>query len=490
MRIDDELSQAADDLSIEISSSVRPAIPALPNRQSRVPSGRRLVLVVGSLALVGIGAAIATVRPFGSSEKEVIVATEPPDTGQPDNGQSDGSGEPADDATVTSVTPPGDDATVVTSEEDEITEGADVVGANRPEATTTDPTFGTPLTLFENTSVDGGALVPLPGGSPAFNADGSRILLYESGDARSHMLYDGESLALIRRLSIAAADIEQVYWDPVNPNRIFYPFENELVAYDVTTDRSTTVHQFEDCDKVLTPAGPRPISRDGQKFGFICTQGDDTELVAFNVGTGEEMRRSTPAGSGGLVPFPDGTGFVTRSRDGVVEVFDDQLEPTGLTFTLGTDGFALIQASDGRQLIVTTVYGEPADAVGSVVGFNLANGEATVAIGESIGDSYPPDGTRLAASPLSNGHVVVTIVGDPTKTGSENLDGKVIIVNFDSAVPTVTLVASHGAETQTSDIETFWAQPYPAVSSDGRTVLFSAETDDGVVTTVLAQVDR
>lgn len=467
MTIDDELNRAADDLRRELRSINPPPLPgSTPNRSRTV--GSRVVLVGAVLAVFGVGGALIV----NADRGDEIDAT---GTATVETALADESTSTSTSATASSSTSIEDDVADAPSTQDEIT--------------AIDATFGTSLTILNSPGGPGSAVLPLPGGSPALNADESLLLLYEVGiEPGGHVIYDAATLGRIGPVEVEPFDIEQVYWDPVDPNRLYSVTGDQLMATDVSGDSSTVIHRFEGCDIVQTTGVAQPISADGRWFGAICEQGSTAELVALELATGREIRRATTLGSIGPAPVPDGTGFVSQSADGVVQVLDEELEPTDVTFTVGTDLFALVRTSDGRQLFVTTVFEQPAEAIGSVVGFDLATGAATVAIGEAAGDPYPPSGTLLAGSVTGTAQVVVTIAGDAALADDpDTLDGKVLLVDFDQFEPMVTPIAGHGAARSASTLDPFWVQSHPAVAAGGTTVLYAADPGDGRITVVVAQ---
>jgi hypothetical protein len=106
----------------------------------------------------------------------------------------------------------------------------------------TDPAFGTTITRITDVSPlegDNAIIKPAYATIQAWNADESLLLLWHRG--KGHELYDGQTYAYIRTLPLESpADIEQVVWDPWNPDVIYYPSNYNalprLMRYSVSTN--------------------------------------------------------------------------------------------------------------------------------------------------------------------------------------------------------------------------------------------------------------
>ncbi len=454
MTIDEELRMAADDLRRDLRTANPPPLDRAAN-QRPAASGAQFVLVMASLAILVIGGFV------------VVTGNEPDET----------EASVSDDA----------DTPVADESEPSTAGGGEIDTSGWAERTFIDATTGNRLVSVETQDLPGSAVLPIPAGAPAWNADGSLLLLYEVGvEDGGHALYDGRSLNRIRSLDIAPVDIEQAWWDPTEPSRLYYVLTNELVAHDVITDQVVMVHRFDGCDVVDGVRIPRAISNDGKWFGSLCKRADGTDLVAVDLSTGTEVRRATEPDTVGPVPLVNGSGFVTSSPTGTVVVYNNNLEPTGVSFAVGTDQFALIETVDNRQLYVTAVFEEPEEAIGSVVGFDLSSGQPVAAIGEAVGDPYPPTGTRLSASVAGSGQVAVSIVGTASAIGPTSLDGKVFLVDFNTAEPTVTQIADHLAGIELAEVNPYWTVPHPGMHPDGETVAFAGGLIEGQITTFVA----
>src|SRR5262249_19889138 len=99
----------------------------------------------------------------------------------------------------------------------------------------TDAEFGTKIRRITQVATGSAnpAVVPLSTTVPAWNADGSRLLLLDVAAGR-HELYDGKTYAFVRALDdISPADVEQVYWHTSDPDVFFYVDGKTFVRYHV-----------------------------------------------------------------------------------------------------------------------------------------------------------------------------------------------------------------------------------------------------------------
>ena len=89
--------------------------------------------------------------------------------------------------------------------------------------TYTDPSFGTTIRRVTAVAVgsENAVIKPMYATMQAWNADESFMILWQRG--RGHLLFDGKNYNFIRQLNIAPTDIEQVLWDPVDPDIFTIP---------------------------------------------------------------------------------------------------------------------------------------------------------------------------------------------------------------------------------------------------------------------------
>jgi hypothetical protein len=150
-----------------------------------------------------------------------------------------------------------------------------------------DPAFGTCLVRVTDRQADLSAEDESPGLKneyarvQSFNAGESRLLLY--GTSGEWFLYDAASLRPLGKLPLRA----EPRWDAEDPQRIYYSDETRLMAYSVGTGEQRLVHEFagdlpgQDLAAVWTGYEGRP-SRDTQTWALMA-EDQDWLPVAFLV---------------------------------------------------------------------------------------------------------------------------------------------------------------------------------------------------------------
>lgn len=350
----------------------------------------------------------------------------------------------------------------------------DEVELAEPQAgeTVIDPAFGTSIEAVGNGSTSS-SLLPLQG-RPAWNADGSYLLMYRSGSGFS--LFDSETLTEVRVIPISPADIEQVYWHPTNPELLYFVDHSDdeavyLRSFNVETSSMLTVHTYRECSSV-SGVGSRRISAGTLLIGQLCTGPEGSFIVSVNVETSLAIRQ--PAGDfGAPQPTPTSGRFVVRTPEGVAHVLDNQLLPTGVEFFVGDDPMVVIETDQGQELLVTTVFSGEADQIGSIVAFDLADGSSTVIVGPSTGYPFPPAVGGIGTSLAGDGRVVFATDADPNQP---MLTGEIMIVDFDVASPIATRIVHHRSTGQNAaDIS--WSEAYPSLHPTQPAVIFASDWD-------------
>lgn len=364
-----------------------------------------------------------------------------------------------------------------------------------------EPEFGSVISAV-SAAPSGGTVNPIPQGVSSWNADGSLIVLYESGTLNGeHVLYDGRTFARIGPLPLRPRDIEEVFWDPQRPDRIYYTAENRLLTFDfdpavraggTIVGTETIVHEFAECDDVGAPRSAKPISTNGEMIGLVCLDpatGEAVQWLALDLAAGDEWRATAEGGSTPL-PFPDGSRFVVVSGDGLVRVLDRELQPTELSFSIDADPsqWVTVGTGDGRTLFVTIVFDKPGDLIGTVVGFNLETGLGQVAVGPSTGFPYPPTGTRLSASTAANGLVAVSVAGESVAAEQDTLDGELLLIDFNQRTPVSYRLGHHRSGEGGGGFDTYWSASKISIDPNGDQLLFSSHFGQDRVDTFVIDV--
>jgi hypothetical protein len=330
----------------------------------------------------------------------------------------------------------------------------------------TDPVFGT--TIIRLTDVGaGGVIKPMYSTIQAWNADESLMILYEVDGG--HQLYDGRSYELLRALDINPSDLEHVFWHTSDPDLLFYPDAdtNELIRYHVSDDRKEVVHTFSSCDgQISAGADPMFTSWDSNVFGFRCSSGTifGYTLDADRVTDEQESDSETapqPAPSGKLYYFDGDVLDENLSRLRTLDVAEYDSHASLGRLASGHDTYNAVQWDPGERC-----------DYGTLVVYDLTNGDCRTVIGESNGYPYPSTDIHVSAIAHRNpGWVALSIVGDPS--GEEPLDQELVLAdtNPGGKVCRVAHHHSHGSEGP----QGYWAEPHVVISPSGTRLLFGSD---------------
>lgn len=507
--IHNELVSAGRDLQNNVSSEIPPFKP-----RSDMPA--RIMVVAATLVVFGIGVGgffrfsgggEKTTAEFASEEVEQSVDNGQADGGATDNGESGGGTLVVDGATSA------DNASEGTADEGSADQqsGSDVITESSSEeyveasgsgpvvvATTdiadlvTDKVYRTRVPLERPTTVkavrddkfgvsiqavttakSSEVIGPPANTNPAWNVDGSRLILYHTG-AKSvgHVLLDGQTYETESLLPINPRDVQRIYWDPTNKDRFYYVDREsfEFISYNVATDDETTVHTF-DCDDIKDASSKR-LSDDGNMVAFNCGLDGQRYFVALNIATGVETRVAADTDFAPQVAPTSGL-FVVNSSTGGVDVLDSNLKKVrSLPLTDNSDS-VVVKTPDGRELFVTSVFGADDGRVGNVVAFDLATGVSQVIVGPESGYPYPLSQTTFAVG-VGNSSLVAASIGG-TGTASGLLDGELLLVNFESETPTLTRLGHHRASGSSEVFSDYFARPGVAVHADSKRVIFASD---------------
>jgi len=335
----------------------------------------------------------------------------------------------------------------------------------------TDPEFGTRIVRVTDvyTETGGSAIVPMYSTIPAWNADESYLLLYEV--SAGHRLYDGHTYEFVRRLDIDPPDLEQVYWHPRDPDRLYFVRGNELTEYSVSQDATTVRHTFADCERVSAGEDPMYISWDGASFGLLCE--DTGRAFVYHLDTNTE---TASVASANLSVQVAPSGELAVLRDGV---YDGNM---GLlrTLDLGDVGAnaSLGQLESGHDTLNAAAYrgGPGGSGTGTLVVFDLTTGQDTVVVGQDTGYPYPPSGTHVSAvAHRAPGWVAVSIIGD-SYDGQELLDNELLLIDTNTSL--VCRIGHHRSHAENGPVG-YFAAPHVVVSPSATRVAFGSDWGGG-----------
>jgi hypothetical protein len=352
-----------------------------------------------------------------------------------------------------------------------------------------DPQFGTTIRRITaaNESTGGNAvIIPMYSTMQAWNADETYMILYDrtTGEGR-HNLYDGKSYQFLQTLPIRATDLEQVLWDPNDPDLLYYPSNYNavpnLMSYRVSTGEVSVVRNFQSAP-TNCPAG---------NWGILLSLGSDPQYMSFGpakvLGLQCGNTKFTYSISANVIlgvvniSSPNAPG-VTPS--GGLAFLGDSIYDYTLKFLYKVPLLEpyshsnLGRSASGHDTLNEVSFDDPPNEVGSLVTVDLWTGQKKVIVGPATGYPYPPSTTHISSSSKSApGWAAVSIVGDPAGQGL--LDEELLLANTDTSQ--VCRIGHHRsyAGVVPESKWGYWSEPHNVISPSGTRVLFGSDWGNG-----------
>lgn len=338
-----------------------------------------------------------------------------------------------------------------------------------------DPQFGTTIRRISNAGT-GHVVKPMYSTIPAWNADESYIILYHTEGAPyagMHVLYNGKTYELIKPLNDTAADLEQIHWDPVDPNIFYYPsnYNNKarFIKYDVRTDTETLVHDFAlaptSCpnDGTLSfGSDPQYMSWDGNNkvVGLQC---GSSKKISYNITTDTVLGTTTINSVNAPVAAPSGNLFHLDAK-----VYNPAFALQRTLVAAVVDEHASIGRKANGADVYNVVSFDDAQP-GNLISYDLATGTRNVIIGPATGYPYTITGTHISSVAIKNpGYVSVDMVGEGT--GQTLLDNEIVLADLNGN--RVCRVAHHHSK---EGPQGYWAEPHSVISPSGTRILFGSD---------------
>jgi hypothetical protein len=312
------------------------------------------------------------------------------------------------------------------------------------------------------------------------------MVLYVAEPTRGHMLYDGRTYRFLRRLDIAPADIEQFYWDPVDPKILWFIYNWEesgrsvrrLVRYHVDSGHADPIHDFTGCglpygDQVNGGSDPQYNSWDNQLWGLRCRREyPKQDVFSFRLSSSKE----SPRQSGSAVTpvaCPSGTCLWAPGPKSSV-VLDPDTYAVRRKLTLdGSEHGDLGRNAAGEDYFASVQF--DGRVVGTLVTENLQTGAVRVVVGPSTGYPYPPSGTHVSAIAMRRpGWVAVSVTGHAS--GQKLLDSELLVANVDTGQ---VCRVGHHRSTGSDGPNGYWAEPHVNISPSGTRLLFGSDWGSG-----------
>lgn len=309
----------------------------------------------------------------------------------------------------------------------------------------TDPDFGTKITRV-TASVAAHPITPVYSTVPAWNADGSLLLLYEWGSG--HLIYDAKTLALVGPLDCttkdgwhpAPSDVEHVMWDTGDPQMLYYPSRYapngggplpNLYRCNVKTHVAEVVHDFTkaptSCGKPSELLmGSDPQWYPGAFVGLLCgAQKFVYDMKADRVYT----PRSGAEFADDLAPIVAPSGTVAFYNGFVYDLDLKQLRKLDMAVPDEHANIGRNKAGDDFYYAVDYDGKDP----GVIQAHDLQTGTRTPLVAQSLGWGYPPSGVHITSvndDPRAHGWVMASVVGNPRKIDLFTME--LVLANIDN----------------------------------------------------------
>lgn len=338
-----------------------------------------------------------------------------------------------------------------------------------------DPAFGQKVTRITDVAAQFGGTIccTIYPTQPAWNADGSLLLLYVQTLGQFWTFLGSAPYTPVRNIGISPNDIESVCWSATNPALVFYVTGTTLKTHNVTTDAEVT--QFTNGATLSLGNDPMYSSWDNDLWGFRVSSNGFTRRLSTSTTS------SNIANSLADLPSPSGSLFVVAPTLGSGKVYDAATSTLQRTMGLWTDDHAcMLRTTDGRDLWAAVQFNGTFEGA-FLITENLGDGTITPWMNEAQGWPYPPSGVHVAAMAFQNpGVVVCSCIGNSGAGYNGILQQEVIAVNVNSLVAGSGLIGRlchHHSIPQGVEPEpnfNYFSEPHPAVHPAGRKAVFAS----------------
>jgi len=264
--------------------------------------------------------------------------------------------------------------------------------------TITDPSFGTTIRRITNAQ-PGQVIVPMYSTIQAWNADESRMIIYNQsiGD---HQLLDGETYEYIRDLDdFSPLDLEQIFWDFQAPDILYYPESGtrDFIRYNVETQSKEVLMNMEEisgCTGFISMGNDvQMMSWDSDVFSFRC---ENSTAYNYRISTGELTEFNFNGGVSYVAPMPGPSGDnFYHSQD----VYDADGNYSMMLNQSSGEHACLGQMSNGNDALyaVSFAQGPQGGCLANLAAHDLVTGSCTPLISQDQGYDYPKSGTHISA---------------------------------------------------------------------------------------------
>ncbi|HET6443448.1 MAG TPA: hypothetical protein VFI27_02620 [candidate division Zixibacteria bacterium] len=340
----------------------------------------------------------------------------------------------------------------------------------------------------------------------SFNADSSKFII--RGTDATWYLYDALSLRPLAELFL---DVDP-RWDSSDPDLLYFSEETRLMAYDLQTNQTSTIHEFaadfpgQTLSYVWSRYEGSP-SFDGRYWGFMA-QDDDWQTIAFLI---YDMVEDKVIAARDIPGNPD-IDSVTISPFGVyfLAYFDfceqgqmgSDLHPCGLMVYDRRTGLG--QLENGRGLLRIVGHSDTAlDAQGREVLvyqdidtdhislLDLESGSVTPLL--PIDFSHAPIGVHFSGRARNvPGWALISTYSGGHPTDQTWMDDSIFALQLEAGGVIMRLAHTHSLVDEDQEHD-YWAEPQASVSADFRRVLFTSNwgrSGTGAVDTYMIQLPQ
>jgi hypothetical protein len=345
--------------------------------------------------------------------------------------------------------------------------------------TIVDPSFGTTIRRISNAG-DGGVIKPMYSTIQAWNADETRMILYDQTNG-VHQLLDGMTYEFIRNLDdVRPDDVEQLFWDFNDADILYYldASTDDFIKYSISSLTKEILVNLKDvsgCDGSISMGNyVQMMSWDSDVIGFRC---DNSTTYSYRFST----RELTPfnlddVNYAAVMPAPSGTLFYHN-----VSSYDANGNFVARLNKSKPEHSCLGQMTDGTDTDYSVSFdgGPNGGCQGNIIAFDLNTGNCTPVISESLGYAYPKTGTHISAVAHKNpGWIAASMIGFD-EDGQALLDQELVIARVAPGNVEVYRIGHHRADEDQFD---YWGEPHAVISPTGTRVLFGSDwsgSEDG-----------
>ncbi|MEP2238428.1 MAG: hypothetical protein ABJI22_08715 [Maribacter sp.] len=338
--------------------------------------------------------------------------------------------------------------------------------------TIVDPSFGTIIRRISNAGT-GGVIKPMYSTIQAWNADETRMILYDQTNG-VHQLLNGMTYEFIRNLDdVRPDDLEQLFWDFNNPDILYYldAVTDDFIKYTVssrTKDILVNLKEIANCTGSISMGNDvQMMSWDSDVIGFRC---DNNQTYSYRLSTQELVTLNLDdVNYTAAMPAPSGNLFYHN-----VSSYDANGNFKARLNKSKPEHSCLGKMADGTDTDFSVSFdaGPNGGCLGNIIAYDLNTGNCLPVISEDLGYDYPKTGTHISAVAHKNpGWIAASIIGFEGD-GQALLDQELVIAYVEPGNVKVYRIGHHRADEDEFD---YWGEPHAVISPTGTRVLYGSD---------------